>query len=66
MGEGPDIVLLHGTGASTHSWRALIPLLAERYRVTAIDLPGHGFTRLGARMRSSLECMAEDIATLCG
>ncbi len=45
MGEGPVIVLLHGTGAATHSWRQLMPLLAENHRVIAADLPGHGFTR---------------------
>lgn len=45
MGEGEPIVLLHGTGAATHSWRHLMPLLAERHRVIAMDLPGHGFTR---------------------
>jgi len=44
-GEGPPVVLLHGTGAATHSWRHLMPLLAQRYRVIAMDLPGHGFTR---------------------
>ncbi len=44
MGSGPPVLLLHGTGATTHSYAALMPLLAERYAVTAIDLPGHGFT----------------------
>ena len=44
LGAGPAMLLLHGTGAATHSWRTLAPLLAERYAVTAIDLPGHGFT----------------------
>ena len=44
-GEGPPVVLLHGTGAATHSWRHLMPLLAEQHRVIAVDLPGHGFTR---------------------
>ncbi|MDZ7873904.1 MAG: alpha/beta fold hydrolase BchO [Rhizobium sp.] len=46
---GPDtapmILLLHGTGASSHSWRHLLPLLSTRFRVVAPDLPGHGFTR---------------------
>lgn len=64
-GSGPDILLLHGTGASSHSWRYVFPLLAERARVTAVDLPGHRFTRLGVRLRSSLECVSEDLATLC-
>ncbi len=45
MGDGPAVVLLHGTGAATHSWRHLMPLLAREHRVIAMDLPGHGFTR---------------------
>jgi len=44
MGEGPVILLLHGTGAATHSWRGLMPLLSEDFTVIAPDLPGHGFT----------------------
>jgi magnesium chelatase accessory protein len=43
-GTGPVVVLLHGTGAATHSWRDVLPLLASRYTVIAPDLPGHGFT----------------------
>ena len=44
MGAGPKILLVHGTGASTHSWRALAPLLAERFDILAPDLPGHAFS----------------------
>jgi magnesium chelatase accessory protein len=44
MGQGPTILLLHGAGAATHSWRALMPVLAERAHVVAMDLPGHGFS----------------------
>ena len=44
MGAGPVVLLIHGTGASTHSWRALMPLLARRYTVVAMDLPGHAHT----------------------
>jgi magnesium chelatase accessory protein len=44
MGSGPVLLLLHGTGASTHSFRDLLPLLARHFRVVAPDLPGHGFT----------------------
>ena len=40
----PSLLLLHGTGAATHSWRALAPLLAEQFTIVAPDLPGHGFT----------------------
>ncbi len=44
MGEGPPLLLIHGTAAATHSWRALAPMLARRFEVIAPDLPGHGFT----------------------
>ncbi|CAN5333529.1 alpha/beta fold hydrolase [soil metagenome] len=44
MGEGPVLLLLHGTGAATHSWRDLAPLLARHFTLVAPDLPGHGFT----------------------
>jgi len=40
----PAVVLLHGLGGSTHSWRDVLPLLATRFTVVALDLPGHGFT----------------------
>ena len=44
--QAASILLLHGTGASTHSWRHLIPLLSDNYTVIAIDFPGHGFTSM--------------------
>jgi len=44
--DAPSILLLHGTGASTHSWRHLIPLLSGHAHVIAIDFPGHGFTSM--------------------
>jgi len=44
--QAPCVLLLHGTGASTHSWRDLAPLLARRYQVLTLDLPGHAFTGL--------------------
>ena len=65
MGTGETILLLHGAGASTHSWRALIPPLAGRFHVVALDLPGQGFTRAGTNRRLGLPGMTEDIAALC-
>jgi pimeloyl-ACP methyl ester carboxylesterase len=41
-GEGPLIVLVHGMAGSGATWDAVIPMLAEHYRVLAPDLPGHG------------------------
>jgi magnesium chelatase accessory protein len=44
--QASSILLLHGTGASTHSWRHLLPLLSENYTMIALDFPGHGFTSM--------------------
>lgn len=64
-GQGPTLLLLHGAGASTHSWRDLIPHLSEAHHVVTLDLPGHGFTRIGSPSRLGLHSTAEDIAALC-
>jgi magnesium chelatase accessory protein len=48
-GTGPAVLLLHGTGSSTHSWSDLIPLLENHAQVLVPDLPGHAFT-LGAKL----------------
>jgi magnesium chelatase accessory protein len=58
MGTGPTLLLLHGTGAATHSWRAFAPALADRFTVIAPDLPGHGFTSALPARRMSLPGMA--------
>mgnify|MGYP003110929308 FL=1 len=63
-GTGPLLLLLHGAGGSTHSWRHLVPLL-EGYRIVAVDLPGQGFTQCGAQKRCGLDAMAEDLLSLC-
>lgn len=41
-GEGPPVLLIHGFGGSTYSWRYLIEPLAQSHRVIAIDLKGFG------------------------
>ncbi|WP_041806942.1 alpha/beta fold hydrolase BchO [Rhodopseudomonas palustris] len=64
IGHGPALLLLHGTGASTHSWRHLAPLLAEHFTVIAPDLPGHGFSETPERARMSLDGMASGLAAL--
>ncbi|AOG04839.1 alpha/beta fold hydrolase BchO [Bosea sp. RAC05] len=66
MGQGPTLLLLHGTGASTHSWRDLLPLLARDFHVVAPDLPGHGFTEAPERDRLSLPAMARGLTALLG
>lgn len=65
MGEGPVLLLLHGTGAATHSWRDVAPLLAKTHTVVAPDLPGHGFTATPARSAGlSLPSVARGVAIL--
>ena len=45
MGQGPDLVLIHGASGSTRDMTfRLAPALAERYRVIVIDRPGFGYT----------------------
>lgn len=58
MGQGPVLLLLHGTGAASHSWRDLAPLLAEHHTVVVPDLPGHGFTQTPVSRQLSLPGMA--------
>lgn len=54
----PPTVLLHGTGASTHSWRHLAPLLAQQGEVLALDLPGHGRSDPAPPGRATLPAVA--------
>ena len=66
QGGGPVMLLIHGTGASTHSWRKVMPLLAQahRYTVLAVDLPGHGFTDSVPHAGMSITGMSERLAAL--
>jgi magnesium chelatase accessory protein len=63
-GRGPVCLLLHGTGASTHSWRNVMPLLKQHFTVVMPDLPGHGFTSMPALEHVSLGGFAGLIASL--
>ena len=62
---GPAVLLLHGTGASTHSFRDLAPVLADPVRVLAIDLPGHGASETPRGDGLTLPGMAHRIGALC-
>ena len=64
MGSGPPLLLLHGTGASVHSWRGLMPLLAQTHTVIAPDLPRHAFTTGHDAYAMSLPAMAGEVAGL--
>lgn len=43
--DGPSVVLLHGGGGNRQMWARTVRGLADRYRVLAPDLPGHGERR---------------------
>ena len=68
--DAPTALLLHGTGASTHSWRGLAPLLAPHFKVVSLDLPGHAFTDMppggSNSLQMSLPGMARAIGELLG
>jgi magnesium chelatase accessory protein len=65
FGRGPAVLLVHGTGAATHTWRGLAPRLACTHTVIAVDLPGHGFTeRPRDESLMTLPGMARGLAAL--
>ena len=65
MGRGPTVLLLHGTGGSAHSWRDLLPALAQHFEVLAVDLPGHGFSAMPAASQGlSMHGMAAALGAL--
>lgn len=48
-GAGPDVLLIHGLAANQAFWSpALVAHLARRWRVTAFDLRGHGYSSMPA------------------
>ena len=63
-GEGPALLLLHGTGAANHSWGGMLPRLSPHFRVVAPDLPGHGFSSMPGERQLSLPGMASATAAL--
>ena len=61
-GEGPTLVLLHGLGASTFTWRHVLPALARDHRVIAVDLKGFGRSDKPLDQRYSAEDQAALVA----
>jgi pimeloyl-ACP methyl ester carboxylesterase len=47
--DAPALLLLHGVPSSSHMFRDLIPLLADRFHIIAPDLPGFGQSDMPAR-----------------
>jgi magnesium chelatase accessory protein len=58
------VLLIHGTGASGHTWRDLLEPLAAHAQVWVVDLPGHGFSSLATGQGMSLKGMAASLHAL--
>jgi pimeloyl-ACP methyl ester carboxylesterase len=58
--SAPTLLLVHGYPSSSHQFRDLIPLLADRFHIIAPDLPGFGFTEVPAarEYRYSFDALA--------
>lgn len=59
MGDGPDVLLLHGLGGTRASFFATAAALSRRYRVHAPDLPGFGSSSKPARAPYNARWYAE-------
>ncbi|MDM0043857.1 alpha/beta hydrolase [Variovorax dokdonensis] len=62
QGAGPDLILLHGNSSNLHEFDAVRPILAERFRVITVDLPGQGLTAEPAGRDYSIETFNRFIA----
>lgn len=62
--ENPTLLLVHGFAASSHQFRELLPLLADKFHLIAPDLPGFGFTEIPEQRqyRYSFDALAETLA----
>ena len=65
IGAGPVVLLLHGTGASSHSMAGLATLLSRQFTCVLIDLPGQGFTPALGERKHLLSAMSSAVADLC-
>ncbi len=64
--EAPTLLLVHGYPSSSHQFRDLIPLLADKFHIIAPDLPGFGFTEVPAEReyRYSFDALAATLEAL--
>lgn len=64
MGHGPVVLMLHGTGASAHTWAHLSEQLRHHFTLVCPDLPGHAFTTSNADQDFSMHAMANALPEL--
>ncbi len=61
-GDGEAIVFVHGFGGDKRIWAPYLAQLTNRYRVVALDLPGHGGSTADPSQAYTLDAMAEALA----
>ena len=59
----PIMLLIHGAGASSHSWASLIPKLQE-FQILAVDLPGHRFSKIKKGIKPQHDIIVRDLVVL--
>ena len=63
-GEGPPLFLIHGIGASRHSWDGVVSRLKAHFRCISYDLAGHGLSPPAAPSEMCSEDLVEDLEAL--
>lgn len=63
-GPAPLALMLHGTGASSHSWHPMLRGLQTHFDLLLIDLPGHAYTSMPSAWQASLPGMAQAVEAL--
>lgn len=64
FGDGPPVVLVHGTPAWSYLWREVVPLLGREHTVYVWDLLGFGNSRLAPGVVPSIAQQARTLAEL--
>ena len=64
LGDGPPVVLVHGTPSWSYLWRKVAPALAETFTIYLLDLPGYGDSPPRRGGRVSIASHAETLAEL--
>jgi pimeloyl-ACP methyl ester carboxylesterase len=62
--DAPPVLLVHGWPQSWWAWRQVIPTLAERFRVIAVDLRGHGWSEAPAAGYAKEQLASDMLAVL--
>jgi pimeloyl-ACP methyl ester carboxylesterase len=66
FGEGPPVVLVHGTPSRSYIWRNVVPTLAGRHAVYVFDLLGFGESEKHEGMDTSIPAQSRALAGLIG